>query len=124
MSINIAGMEAEQKARPLLQRSGFDIQQLDWIGKKNGKWLIFEIKNLELFLSPPFNGMGLSIKQIDLRRKLYNDLLIDTYLLVFEKGTKNIYGQLLFGKLEETEYLDTRNGIRIYNIKEFKKLNR
>lgn len=122
MSINLEGIEAEQKARPLLQRSGFDIQQLDWIGKRNNKWLIFEIKHLELFQSPPFDGAGLSIKQIDLRRKIYNDLLIDTYLLIFEKNTENIYGQYLFGKLENTEYFDTKNKIRIYNIKEFKKI--
>jgi len=124
MSITLEGIEAEGKARTLLQNQGFDIQQLDWIGKKNGKWLIFEVKQRELFQAPPFDGTGLDIKQIDLRRKLYNDLLIDTYLIVYEKGTKNIYGQFLFGVLEETEYFDTKNKIRIYNLKNFKKLNK
>ena len=124
MSVNIEGIEAEQKARPILQASGFDIQQLDWIGKKDNKWLIFEVKQRELFQAPPFDGTGLDIKQINLRRKLFNDLGIDTYLLVFEKGTENIYGEYLFNKLEKTKYFDTKNQIRIYNLINFKKLNK
>lgn len=123
MSITTEGIEAEKLARPILQKQGFCIQQIDWIGYKNNKWLVFEIKQREFFNPPPFLGTGLDIRQIDLRRKIYNGLLIDTYLIVFEKNTKNIYGQFIFEKLENGKYFDTKNKIRIYPIENFLKLN-
>jgi hypothetical protein len=113
--------DAEQKARIILKNLGFEIQQLDWIGRKNKNWIIFEIKEKELFNPPPFLGTGLNKKQLYLRNQLFKDLGLRTILLVFEKGTQNIYWQYL-DILEKGEYFDTKNNIRIYPISNFYKI--
>jgi len=115
MSITIEGIEAEKKARLLLKKHGWYIQQLDWIGKKNNQWVIFEIKNRELFQPPPFVGTGLDISQIYLRNNLLKELQLRTMLIVFIKGTDDIYYQYL-DILEKDKYFDTKNGIRIFPL--------
>ena len=122
MSLTTEGIYAEKKARELLKRNGYQLQQADWIGKKDGKYTIFEVKERELFAPPPFLGTGLDKSQVYLRTQLLEDLGLRTYLIVFEKNTSNVYGQWL-DKLEQTTYFDTKNGIRVYNIKEFVVLN-
>ena len=84
------------------------------------KYYIIEVKERELYSPPPFYGTGLDIRQLNLRLQVYNDLGIDTILMVFEKNTNNVYKQKL-SILEKTEYFDTKNKIRIYNIEHFKK---
>lgn len=119
MSITTDGIEAEKKARLFLRNKGLkNIQQLDWLLKKDGKYYAIEVKHRELFEPPPFWGTGLDIRQIKLRKQLYDDLGIDTILMVFVGDI--VYWQILFSVLEKTEYFDTRNNIRIYNIDEFK----
>ena len=114
------GIEGEKKARSFLRTKGiFNMQQIDWLIKKDGKYCIVEVKEKELYNPPPFFGTGLDIKQIKLRTQIYNDLNIDTILLVFIKNTSRIYYQYL-SILERTDYFDTKNGIRIYNINAFK----
>lgn len=120
MSITTEGIKAEKQARLWLKDKGvYDIQQFDWFIKKNGKYFIVEVKNRELFEPPPFTGTGLDISQLKRRKQIYEDLGIDTYLLVFVKNSNDIYWQRL-SVLEKTKYFDTKNNIRIYNIKEFK----
>jgi len=109
----------EQKARLLLKRMGFEVQQLDWVGRKEGKWAIFEVKERELFAPPPFLGTGLDKTQLYLRNQIKADRGLRTILIVFQKGTKNIYMQYL-DKLEQGKHFDTKNGIRIYPIENFK----
>lgn len=121
MSLNHEGIEAERMAFDLLKKNGYAIQQLDWIGKKNGKWTIFEVKHRELFKPPPFHGTGLDVRQLDLRKQLLQDLNLRTYLLVFIKNSTDIYGQYL-DILEQGRHIDTKNGIRIYDIGSFIKL--
>lgn len=121
VGINEDGIEAEKKGRIFLKKHGINnLQQLDWIYKYNNKYGILEVKSRELFKPPPFLGTGLDINQINLRQQLYNDLGIDTVLIVFEKGTKNVYYQSL-QKLLRGEYFDTRNNIRIFPINNYKK---
>lgn len=121
VGINEDGIEAEKKGRDFLKRHGINnLQQLDWIYKHNNKYGILEVKARELFKPPPFWGTGLDINQIKLRQQLYNDLGIDTILIVFEKGTNNIYYQSL-QKLLKGKYFDTRNHIRIFPIDNYKK---
>lgn len=121
MSITQDGIDAEKEARLFLNAKGiYDIQQFDWFIKKENKYYIIEVKNRELFKPPPFWGTGLDIAQIKKRIQVFNDLGIDTILLVFEKDTENIYFAYL-SKLEKTIYYDTKNKIRIYNIENFKK---
>ena len=119
MSITECGIEAEKKARILLKSHGWQIQQADWIGRKNNKWLVFEIKQRELFKPPPFTGTGLDKTQIFLRNLLLEDLGLRTMLIVFEKDTENIYCQYL-DVLEKGNHFDTKNKIRIYPIENFK----
>lgn len=118
MSIFYEGIEAEKRARKLLISLGFQVQQLDWIGKKDNQWVIFEVKQRELFNPPPFLGTGLDKRQIYLRELLRKDLGLRTILLVYIKNTKKIYWQYI-DLLEGGEHFDTKNEIRIYPIKNF-----
>jgi len=69
MSLTTDGIEAEQKARLFLKSKGLNnLQQIDWLLKKDGEYYIFEVKQRELFEPPPFEGTGLDIKQIKLRK--------------------------------------------------------
>jgi hypothetical protein len=121
MSITNEGIEAEKKARMFLKQKGIhNIQQFDWFVKINNQYFIIEVKSRELFNPPPFYGTGLDHRQLNLRVQVYNDLGIDTILLVFESNTNNVYMQKL-SVLEKTEYFDTKNKIRIYNIEHFEK---
>ena len=87
--------------------------------KHKDKYYAVEVKVKELFEPPPFLGTGLNIKQIELRKQLYYDLDIDTLLLIFDKNSDKVYYNYL-SKLEKTKYFDTKKGIRIYNIENFK----
>jgi len=121
MSIQTDGIQAEKMAYNFLKGKVDYIQQLDWLCQKNDKWFFIEVKNRELFKAPPFDGTGLDKKQLWLRMKVLKELKLQTYLLVFIKNTTDIYGQYL-SVLEKGEYFDTKNQIRIYNLKNFTKL--
>jgi len=110
--------ESEERARILLKKWGYEIQQLDWVGIKNNKITIFEIKEKELFSPPPFWGTGLEKRQLYLRTHLFKLTGLRTILITFEKETNNIYWQYL-DILENGKYYDTKNGIRIYPIENF-----
>ena len=117
---------AETRALRLLREAGFTaIQQLDWIGKEEtGQWAVFEIKDKELFEpGPNFPnwGAGLDKRQLWLRMQLFNDLGWRTYLLVFVKGTDDIYGAYLDELEKKGGYYDTPKRIRIYPITSFTK---
>ena len=120
VGINEQGIIAEKKARDWLRRkSYYNLQQIDWFVKKDtGEYFIVEAKHRELFKPPPFLGTGLDIKQLKLRIQIYKDLKIDTLLLVFVED--KYYYQFL-SILEQTEYFDTKNNIRIYDIVHFNK---
>jgi hypothetical protein len=123
MSITQIGIEGEQLARKILNEhfKVYDIQQLDWLVHKDSKWYAVEVKHKEMYVPPPFKGQGLNVSQINRRMQLYKETGIRCLLLVIDKSTKEIYWQWL-DILEETEYHDTRNKVRIYNIKNFKKI--
>jgi hypothetical protein len=122
MSITLEGIEAEKKARVILKNLGWEVQQLDWIGKKDGKWTIFEVKIRELFNPPPFLGTGLDKRQIYLRNELLKDKDLRTMLIVFIKNTADVYWQYL-DELEKGKHFDTKNDIRIYPIENFIKIS-
>ena len=117
---------AETKALRLLRNMGFEFaQQLDWIGKKDGEWVVIEVKEKELFepgANFPYYGAGLNKSQLYLRTQLLHDLGFRTYLLIFAKGTSQVYVGYL-DELEQGEFYDTRNGIRIYPITNFARLD-
>lgn len=117
----IDGLTGESIARNFFKRQGFEVQQLDWIVKRNNQYMVVEVKYKELFTPPPFWGTGLDKTQIYLRNKLLKDLNLKTYILVFVKGSTDIYGQYL-DQLEAGKYHDTKNGVRIYPLTSFTKI--
>ena len=121
VGINEEGIKAERLGREFMLKRGIrNHQQLDWIYKHEGSYKIIEVKSRELFNPPPFSGTGLDIRQLDLRKQIYQDLGIDTTLLVFEKCTRNVYYQDI-SILMKGKYFDTRNKIRIFPIVNFNK---
>jgi len=120
MGITEEGIEAEKRGRAFLRSKGiYNVQQIDWLCKIGEKYYAVEVKHRELFEPPPFQGTGLDIRQLELRRQLLTDLDIDTYLIVFLKDTNMVYWQLL-SVLEAGNHFDTKNNIRIYPIENFK----
>ena len=122
VGINEEGIAAERLGRVWLKSKGIhNIQQIDWLYKTGaGKYGIVEVKSRELFQPPPYWGTGLDERQVLLRRMLFDDLGIDTTILVFEKGTKNVYWQSL-QKLLSTQPFKTRNNILIWPIENYNK---
>lgn len=125
MSITAIGRQGESMARRVLKEifKAKDIFQADWLVKANGKWYVVEVKHKELFRPPPFYGQGLDIRQAIQRMKFYKDTGVRCLFLVIERPSGDIYWQWL-DILEETDYFDTRNRIRVYNIECFKKVDR
>jgi len=117
---------AETKALILLRNMGFEfVQQLDWIGKKDGEWVVFEIKEKELYTPGkdfPYYGAGLNKAQLYLRTRLLQDLRLRTYLLMFAKGTNKVYAGYLDELERKGDFYDTKNRIRIYPLSSFTKL--
>ncbi len=112
------GQEGWQEARELLKRKGWDVFQIDWMGKKDGEYVLFEVKKKsEPFNPPPFYGHGLEIRQVKARLEFQQITNIKTYLLIFGTIGK-VYGQYL-DKLEKGESYITKNGIKIYPLENF-----
>lgn len=120
MSILEQGIEGEKLARIIL-KDKFKVDnifQADWIVLKDNKYYVIEVKHKQLFKSPPFDGQGLDIRQVNIRIKFYKDTGIRCLFLVIDKDTERTYWQWL-DVLEHTEYFTTKNNIRIYNITKF-----
>lgn len=123
MSINDIGKEGERLARIILkERFKVDgIFQADWMVQKNGKYYVVEVKHKEMFSPPPFYGHGLDIRQVKARMEFYKSKDIRCLFLVIDlDGT--IFWQWL-DILEETKYFDTRNKVRVYDIRNFNRLH-
>lgn len=119
--------DAETKALYLLRECGFSYtQQLDWFAKNDkGEWIVIEVKEKELFTPGtnfPHYGAGLDKSQLFLRTKLFEELRLRTYLLIFAKGTNKVYGAYLDELEKNGDFYDTKNGIRIYKISNFEEL--
>jgi len=123
MSITAQGIEGEMLAR-LILKDRFKVDnlfQIDWMIIKNGIYYVIEVKHKELFKPQPFYGQGLDIRQVNARMKFFKDTGIRCLFLVISKPENIVYHQFL-DVLETTRYFDTKNKIRIYNIKEFTRL--
>lgn len=122
MSINDIGKVGEKLARDVL-KDWFRVDrifQADWMVKKDGNWYVVEVKHKEMFQPPPFYGHGLDIRQVKARMGFLEDTGIRCLFLVIDlDGT--VYWQWL-DVLETTPYFDTRNGVRVYDIKYFTKM--
>jgi hypothetical protein len=121
-SIKELGKEGEERARIMLNKLGFKLTSPDWIGKRNNKYLQFEVKmKSEPFSPPPFWGHGIDISQINRRKEIQEKHGLKCAVIVFEKDSPNIYYQWL-DKLETGPKFDTRRRIRIYPIESFLKM--
>ena len=114
------GIDGWQEARLFLKKEGFNLFQIDWMGIKDGKYTLFEIKKKTSFKPPPFEGHGLEIRQIKTRLEFQQKTGIRTYLLIFEPNGK-IYGQYL-DILEKGQSIITKNQIKIYPIEKFDRI--
>lgn len=115
--------DAETRALELLRKSGYDaIQSPDWLARKDGKWICFEVKEKSELYSPgkdfPHFGIGIDLEQVWLRSQLLLDLKLRTYLIVYVKATEKVYGNFL-DILEQDFHYDTPNGIRIYPVENY-----
>lgn len=124
---NVDDSEAKRKAMELLRERGFQfVQQPDLLAKKDGTWIIVEVKDKEIFEPGPnfpHYGVGLDHSQLYLRMQPKEDLGLRTYLLYFVKGTGDIYGEYLDELERKGGYLDTeKQHIRIYPIESYTKL--
>ena len=124
MSINDIGKVGERLARDIL-KDWFRVDrifQADWIVKKGGKYYVVEVKHKEMFKPPPFYGHGLDVRQVRARMEFYREKDIRCLFLVIDlDGT--VYWQWL-DVLENTPYFDTKNNIRVYDIRHFEKMKR
>ena len=119
MSITLQGIDGEKLAREILLEMGVDrIFQADWLVRRDGEWCVVEVKHKAMFTPPPFYGHGLDIRQVRARQEFLKDVGIRCFFLVIDTETEKIYWQWL-DVLEETDYFDTRNNVRIYNIGNF-----
>ena len=122
----ITDAESLSKARLLIMKWGYQhVQSPDWIAQKDGEWIIFEIKEKDLFTPGsnfPHYGIGLDKSQIFLRKQVHEGLTLRTSLLCFIKGSDDVY----FAYIDELEakanYYDTPSKIRIYPLEHFEKL--
>ena len=117
------GTRGEQIARILIKNlfNPEIIMQIDWMFNYKGKWIACEVKHKELFKPPPFEGAGLSIQQVKARLKFYNDTGIRCLFIVIDSDSNGTFINWL-DVLEAGDHFDTRNGIRVYNIKNFKQI--
>lgn len=124
MSINDIGKVGERLARDIL-KDWFRVDrifQADWIVKKGGKYYVVEVKHKEMFKPPPFYGHGLDVRQVRARMEFYREKDIRCLFLVIDLDGA-VYWQWL-DVLENTPYFDTKNNIRVYDIRHFEKMKR
>ena len=123
MGITDEGIQGEKRLFELLKKQGFTFFQPDAIGYKDNCYYVFETKHQERFTPPPFEGQGLPKWQVEARLEFQRRTTIPCVLVVFDKETNEVFWQRI-DKLEKGEYIDTHGAKprRIYNLKEFKKM--
>ncbi len=120
MGITQEGIEGEQKLFAYLKAKNLKFFQADAIGLDKDSYALYEVKHQERFTPPPFEGHGLPRWQIEARMNFYKKTGIRCKLVVFEKGTTNVFEQWL-DVLESKEHYDTQGAKprRIYPLSNF-----
>lgn len=127
MGIQEDGIKAEQWLLNALRNNSSTIvcMQPDALAKdKETGWELYEIKNQDIYVPPPFYGHGLPLWQIKTRLQFQNDTGVRAILIVREKTDDNTVYMQYFDVLEKGEYFDTKGDKprRVYNINSFNKL--
>ena len=119
----LIGQQAWEEARDILHYRGWKLQQVDWLGQRNGEWIKFEVKAQEPFEPPPFEGHGLPRWQIESSQKLLEDKQIRTILMIKDLKNKIWVSQFL-DVLEKGDYHDTYglSPRRVYPISNFEEV--
>ena|SRR3990167_7597001 len=122
MGITQDGIDGEQKLFKWLKEKDYVFFQPDALSFEDGNYVLNECKHQEHFKSPPFDGHGLPKWQVEARIWFWEITNIRCRLIIFEKGTKDIYWQWL-DILENDEYFDTQGDKprRIYPLFNFNK---
>ena len=127
MSITDIGRIGEINARLVLQKlfKVDSIFQADWLIKKDGKWIVVEVKHQERFergRNADIEGHGLPPYQVKKRLEYYKDTGVRCFFLVIEKPSNEMYCNFL-DVLDSKTYYDTPRGKRrIYPLENFIKL--
>jgi len=130
VNIEELGKEGEQEARKILKHLGFELTAPDWLGRRGGKWTAFEIKRKERFKSPPFDGHGLNLWQVERRMDLFRRNNLRTFLMIWEIPSNIWFGQWLDvledrgNRNSKTEKHITKNQVVIYPLRNFKLLKK
>lgn len=122
MGITEEGIQAEQWLLKFFIDKGIKCFQPDAISLEDGEYVLNEIKHQEFYESPPFDGHGLPLWQIESRVNFYIKTKIRCRIVIIEKISNNIYSQWL-DVLENGEFFDTKGQKprRVYPIESFKK---
>jgi len=124
MKLNNFGNKGEQRTLDIFKKLGFELQSPDWIAINDNKIIFIEVKEKnQRFKNIDIEGHGLDKSQVYLRQHLYNKTGIQTLLLIFDNTTNQIFFNYI-NDLELGYYIDTKNGIRIYPIYNFKELDK
>jgi hypothetical protein len=119
MGMQQEGIEGEQKLGEYLKAKGIHYFQPDGIAIEDGKYIVYEVKNKGgIFKPPPFYGHGLELYQVKARLLFYEVTGVRCKFIVFDKENNKILSQWL-DVLNDGNYFDTKNGIRIYPIENF-----
>lgn len=117
------GFDGEQLIRKWFMDNKIPFMQVDVMFKHDNRWYLGEIKSQEKYLSPPFDGHGLPIWQINRRLEFEKETGIVAYLFIYDLEDKCIYMQkfseLMNGKQFETKGSKPRI---IFPIESFKKI--
>lgn len=117
------GRKGETIVRDYLANNGHRFFQADLMVNDSNGWYVAEVKNQEMFESPPFDGHGLPRRQIEDRLKFQEDTGIRAMLYIVEKNTNVIYWQFM-DKLYVGESFETKGKKprMIFPLKNFHKI--
>lgn len=127
MGITLDGIKGEKKfISYLIKKNKWNFKDYfipDAISLKDGIYQMYEIKNQERFTkvnpyngqeTAPYEGHGLPPHQVKARLRFQKKTKIRCVLVIFEKGTNNVFYQFL-DVLEKGEHFDTK-GLKIRRI--------
>lgn len=123
----IEGNKGESFIRDLLTKENTKFFEPDLIVNENGQYYIYEIKLQEHFESPPFDGHGLPLWQINDRLNFYKKTNIKCKLIIIDLKQKFIYHQdldVLYEKYGNEKMCHQTNGKNprcIFNLVMFNK---
>lgn len=100
------------------------VLQADWISEESDWYVLNEVKNQEPYKSPPFDGQGLDIYQIQPRLDFYKKTGIRCRLIVFNPLDKSEILWQWLDVLEQGKHHDTKiKQKRIYPIESFQRIS-